>query len=886
MAKKPKQTPKKSRKPAADRPAGAPKGSKGAEDQFCIVGVGASAGGLEAFTALLKALPPDPGMALVFVPHLDPTHESAMTELLSRATRLRVIDVQDGLRVKPNCVYVLPPNTVITITGRVLRLAKRDPGAPHMPVDTFFRSLAQDSGRNAIGVILSGTASDGTLGAAAIKGEGGITFAQDSRTAKYDGMPNSAVAAGSIDFILPPEGIAAELGRIRFHPYVADPQLEVKEEPFADHDGELLQLFRMLKQVSKIDFSEYKPATIRRRILRRMALKQIEDIAEYVKLLQKKPSEVDALYQDILINVTSFFRDPEVFDKLKDSIYPEIVGKRMPGDPVRIWVPGCSTGEEVYSHAMALLEYSAQIRSEISIQIFGTDLSESAIRKARLGIYPDSISAHVSAARLRRFFLKTEGGYQISKAVRDMCVFAIQNVFNDPPFSHIDLVSCRNVLIYLSPALQKRVIPIFHYALNPTGFLMVGNTEGLVGTGAELFELADKKHKIYRKRPVATPVAFGISPRQLDPYRERAEPATPKEPEAMVHTPIELQREADRLLLTKYVPASVLVNERLDVLQTRGGINRYLELPTGRATLNLLKMAKAGLFFELQKALEEVRKTSAAVRKKKVPVERNGGVLAVDLEVIPFQTPLQSQHGYLIVFNESDSAAPAPAAAPPAPASVKTAAAQEQIAQLKQELSATKEYLQSIIEALEASNEELQSANEEIQSGNEELQSTNEELQTSKEELESANEELNTVNEEMQHRNHQLTQLNNDLSNLLASINIPIVMLDADLSVRRYTAPAEELLGLTPTDLGRPIRRVPQKLTLAELEEMMLGVIRDVVPRQRDLEIGETWHRLRVTPYRTVDNKIDGVVVTLMDLGEFKPAKRGKANNEKTVKPN
>jgi two-component system, chemotaxis family, CheB/CheR fusion protein len=830
-----------------------------------VAGVGASAGGLEAFTELLKPLPAKPGMAFVLIPHLDPKHESAMTELLARGTGMQVRQVHDGMKVTPDCVYVIPPNRMMTIDKGVLRLAQREhESGPPMPIDAFFRSLAQDCGKNAIGIILSGTASDGTLGAAAIKNEGGITFAQEARSAKYSGMPNSAIASGHIDFILPPDGIARELMRIRQHPYVSDAEPEKPEEVSIDRGSELDQIFRLLKQVRKVDFSDYKPATIRRRILRRMALGRVENFHDYLQMLHENPKEIDALHHDILINVTNFFRDPDAFEALNEIVYPVILQGRQASDTLRVWVPGCSTGEEAYSHAISLMEYVNRVRADVSIQIFGTDISEEAIRTARTGIYRDSITSDVPPARLRRFFSKVERGYQISKAVRDMCVFATQNVFNDPPFSHMDLVSCRNVLIYMSSVLQKRVIPIFHYALKPTGFLMVGNTEGIVGAGAELFEPADKRHKIYRKKLVASPVAFGI-PRehfehQMPPLANHIVPSGESEP---VRTPIELQREADRLLLTRYVPAAVVVNDRFEILQIRGRANRYLEFPSGKATLNLLKMAKSGLLFQLQNVLEEARAKASSVRKENVQFEADGAFESVTIEVIPFQAPLQSQKNFVVIFEEVTSGPKVEL--PPRP--LESADAKDrQIAQLKQELLATKEYLQSIIEALEASNEELQSANEEIQSGNEELQSTNEELQTSKEELESANEELNTVNEEMQHRNVELTHANNDLLNLLASVNIPIIMLDAGLNIRRLTPQVEDVLGITPQDVGRPIRHVQLKSKVHDLERRMLDVIEELQPAELNVQDGQNrYYRLRITPYRTMDNHIEGVVLSLLD---------------------
>jgi two-component system, chemotaxis family, CheB/CheR fusion protein len=837
---------------------------------FPIVAIGASAGGLEAFSNLLRALPPEPGMALIFIPHLDPTHESAMVELLSRTTSLPVYQAREGMRAATNAVYVLPPNSDMTISEGVLHLVKREAGrGHHMPIDTFFRSLAQDQTANAIGVILSGTANDGTLGLSAIKDAGGITFAQDLQTAKYDGMPNSAVAAGVVDYVLPPVLIAQELLRIQKRP---TPQPVAGAGDFEGKDRLLKEIFRLLKTSSKVDFVDYKAATIRRRIARRMNINQVAELSDYVKLLHRNPQEVEALYRDVLINVTSFFRNPDVFESLREVVYPKMLADRSSSDPVRVWVPGCSTGEETYSHAISMVEMLSELRLEVAIQIFGTDLSEQAIQRARAGIYKESISNEVSEVRLRRFFHKIPEGFQISKSIRDMCVFARQNVFSDPPFSRMDLISCRNVLIYLSPVLQKKVIPIFHYALKEHGFLLVGNTEGLLGSGAEIFDLVERKSKIYQKKSVPSPVTFGLT---LSPHTPgeiaqlKADRAAEKE--EIPNTPADVQREADRLLLSKYVPSAVVVNDVLEIVQTRGRTNRYLELPAGRASLNLLKMARPGLLYELRGLIEGARKNGIPVSKDGVVLEDGNVSITLRLEVIPFRTPARDQRHFLVLFEEKDSTSSPVAPSPHAQTPEEIADSKDvQIAQLKQELASTKEYLQSIIEAQEATNEELQSANEEIQSGNEELQSTNEELQTSKEELESANEELNTVNEEIQHRNQQLAQLSNDLINLLHSATIPVVMLGEDLHIRRFTPEAERVFGFSSHDVGKALTHLQLNLDIPQLERWMLDVMRDIIMRNEQVRARDgKMYRLRITPYRTLENKIDGVVLTLLDISDL-----------------
>jgi two-component system, chemotaxis family, CheB/CheR fusion protein len=871
----------------------APNGSR----RFPVVGIGASAGGLEAATAFFKELSPHLGIAYVLVLHLDPARESKVTEILGRATPMSVLQVKDGMRVAPDQVYVIPPNCEMTIDHWILHLRDRETHrSANTTIDTFLRSLAVTQGNDAIGVILSGTASDGTLGLEAIKGEGGITFAQEPASAKYDGMPASAIHSGCVDFILTPVGIAKEIARIRQHPYIAD-RLNPEAQPVGDN-ADMEQIFRLLRRITTVDFSGYKLPTIGRRIQRRMALRKIDNLKDYGRFLHRDPHEVAALYKDLLINVTSFFRNPEAFAALKRVVYPPILEARtLASGPIRIWVPGCSTGEETYSHAISIIEFLGEERADIPIQVFGTDLSEGAIQRARAGVYKENIEADVTPARLRRFFYRADGGYQIKKTVRDLCIFSTQNVFQDPPFSRIDLLSCRNVMIYLSQSLQKRVIPIFHYALNPTGFLMLGNTEGLLSAGSELFEMTDKKEKIFRKRLVPGPIAFGFAVGKPDhPPSESQVSEAPLKSSESPRSPMEQQREADRLLLARYVPPAVLINEHLEIIQTRGRTSSFLELPSGKASLNLLKMARPGLLFELRDAIEEARKQGFEAIRQHVRVEGEK-TKTVTIRVIPFKVPNQAHHSFLIIFEseaavEDVSSTAVLAKVPRGPLVVDTLGTEEesrldkQFFQLRQELAATREYLQSIIESQEGTNEELQSANEEIQSGNEELQSTNEELQTSKEELESANEELHTVNEEMQHRNELLAQLNNDLTNLLYSVSLPIVMVGADLSVRRFTPQAAAVLGLTSSDIGRPLPRLRLKLNMGSLEQNMLDVIQQVQSQQlRVQDIEGKWCVLRIVPYRTMDNRIDGAVLSVMsEMGSFSVKQEGTIEKVKGAK--
>ena len=839
---------------------------------FPIVGIGASAGGLEAFSELLSDLPVDAPMAFVLVQHLDPKHPSILTEILSRTTRIPVVEVKHGMRVGPGRVYVMPSNTRMTIVGRVLHLAPRsdDPG-PHMPIDHFLRSLAEDLGSRAIGVILSGSASDGALGLKAIKAEGGITFAEAPQSAKFDGMPRSAVASGAVDFVLAPKGIAQELTRIGRHPYLAETGAAPFAEPLTGGPKALDQILRMLREKHGVDFTLYRQTTIRRRIARRMLVHGIDTLENYRRYLEEHPSQVQALYNDLLVNVTRFFRDPEVFRILERSVFPGIIKQRPPAAPIRIWAPGCATGEEAYSLAIALLESLGDADGTFPIQLFGTDVSEAAIVKARAGMYLENIELDVPAARLRRFFVKLDGQYQVRKSVRELCVFAKQNLATDPPFSKMDLIVCRNVLIYLEPELQKRVLSIFHYALKAPGFLVLGVSE-TVGPLSDLFSVVDKKYKVYTKRPTSR--RFDLRLSSLDRGTGKMGPGrAARSTDEAGGSRSDLLREVDRILLGKYAPAGVLVNEAAEILQFRGHTSPYLEPAPGQASLNLLKMAREGLLMELRMAIDKARKQSAPVRRERLSIKQDGGSVLVTLEVIPMSGPARERN-YLVLFERvppsGESRAPGSTArgATPRP---RQAATERQTESLRQELTATKEFLQSIIEEREATNEELQAANEELQSSNEELQSTNEELETAKEELESVNEELTTVNEAQQHRNAELSQLNNDLNNLFAGDTIPIVMLGSDGRIRRFTPTAGKVLNLIPADLGRPIGDIRTTLDLSDLEQVCAHVIATATVVEREVRDRDgRWYSLRVRPYTTADNAVDGAVITLADINAFK----------------
>ncbi|HJT18274.1 MAG TPA: CheR family methyltransferase [Thermoanaerobaculia bacterium] len=815
---------------------------------FPIVGVGASAGGIEAFTELMRNIPENPGMAFVFVLHQDPKHESNLVHVIARSTRLPVETARDRMRVESNHVYVLPPNAEADMENGTLRIHQRGSGTGI--IDHFFRSLAEDQGPRAIAVVLSGSASDGALGVKEIKAEGGITFAQD-RSAKMDSMPQAAIAGSFVDFVLSPSQVAEELLRIARNDYLRESRAHLPEQ-------ELMKLFTLIHARHDIDFTHYKPTTIERRIRRRMALRKANTLEKYLQIVNDDPTEIENLYSDILIKVTEFFRDPDVFRALELEVFPELMRERK-DDSIRAWVPGCATGEEVYSLAISMLESASTGSWSCPIQIFGTDVSESAIERARVGLYPESIVAEVSPDRLRRFFSKVEGGYRISKSVRDCCIFARQNVTKDPPFSKLDLISCRNVMIYFGTALQRKVISIFNYALRPDGFLLLGSSE-TIGNFGDLFGVVDRKHKIYRKQTaVARPAMhFDMVRPPQAPERENAEP------EGLA--PNAVFREADRVLLNRYTPSGVLINENLDVLQFRGRTSRYLELPPGTASFNLLKMAREGLLADLRTAIHTARKKDAPERREGIRVKFDDHTIVINLEVIPF-VGASKERFLLVLFEEVEAEKKGRVSKKkkeePEPSS-------KQNERLKRELEATREYLQSIIEEQEAMNEELRSANEEIQSSNEELQSTNEELETAKEELQSSNEELTTLNEELENRNQELATANNDLVNLLSSIDIPVVMLDSGLRIRRFNPGAQRMLNLIPSDIGRPIADMKTSLQLDNLDSIVSEVIEKLETRELYVEDRSGRRQfLRIRPYKTTDNKIDGAVLVLIDVDEL-----------------
>lgn len=816
------------------------------EEACPIVGVGASAGGLEAFGQLLADIPEDTGMAYVLIQHLTPTHETMLSELLSKLTRLPIQEATQGVRVKSGHIYTIPPNVSMTIEGGALKLAPRsDAVAPFMPIDHFMHSLAYDQQDRAIGVILSGAGTDGTLGLEEIKAVGGITFAQNEKEAKYDSMPKSAILNGCVDSILPAKEIGQELTRIGMHPCMA-PVEEEGSSVLTLEEGHYQKILGILHTVAGVDFTAYRDTTIKRRIMRRMVLHTKEGLVDYIALLEHEPVEVMALYNDLLINVTSFFREPGTFEALKTTVFPEWFKDKDASPLLRIWVPGCSTGQEAYSLAMALLEYLSDKAIHPTIQIFATDLSdEKALQKAREGLYPESIEGEVSPQRLQRFFNKENGRYRISKSIREMCVFAKHNVAADPPFSRMDLISCRNLLIYLALPLQRRVIPTFHYSLNPGGFLLLGASE-TIGAFTDLFDVVDQQHRIYQRKAAAL--------RAYPHFQAKDFPAnTPQAARTRLPTATtaDWQREADRQVLGRYAPAGVLVNDNLDILQFCGKTSPYLESPAGEPSHNLLRMACEGLFPALRNAIDQCRTQNAAVYCKGTRIRKDKKMREIEIQVLPIKLPSSGESCFLVLFEEGKG--------PSVSASQQEEAVSEpsEVAQLRQEMGALHEYLQSVIEQKDAINEELRATNEEILSSNEEFQSTNEELETAKEELQSVNEELTTVNEQLNHRNKELNKLNGELKDardyakaIVETVREPLLVLDAHLRVQVANPAFYKFFRVTPErtenqlifDLGNRQWDIPELRRLLE----------SILPRQATMVDFEMRHTFEIIGSKTM----------------------------------
>jgi two-component system, chemotaxis family, CheB/CheR fusion protein len=831
-----------------------------------IVGIGASAGGLQAFTEFLAGLPADGPMSFVLIQHLNRAHPSELAELLRRSSPLPVVWLHEATKPQAGAVYVLPPGHQLTVVEGVLR---PEPG-PAEPtptiIDRFLRSLAIDYKERAIGVILSGTGTDGALGLRAIKDAGGLSFVQDRASALFNGMPRAALGEGFTDFVLPPARIAEELVRLTQQSARLWNPLSPTPDENADPEN-LAALFRVLNARTGVDFSDYKQSTIMRRVVRRMALTRSESLADYVKLLYKSREEVAALHEGMLINVTEFFRDQEYFDYLGGQVLPEILQHHDDRQPIRIWVPGCSTGEEAYTYSMLLAEVQERAGKTLPVQIFGTDVSELAIAIARNGTYSTSEVARLGRERIQRFFVATERGYVVKKSIRDACVFARQNLTKDSPFSKLDVVSCRNLLIYLGASLQKRLMPMFHYALRPGGYLVLGNSES-VGQYAELFRLVDRRFRIYSRKATPRRVNFDIAFESVLQTANHPITSSPM-PEETKET-FDLMREADRLVLGRHAPPGVLVNEDMEILQFRGNVTPFISPAPGRASLSLTKMAREGLASEVQGAVLQAREENTRIRRTCVVRHETGDLRSLEIDVTPIDSPVARERFYLILFIAAEPR-PTPTEGTDGNRETPPPGDDARIEQLKHDLGVTRSYLQTTIEKHEATNQELRAANEEIQSSNEELQSTNEELETAKEELQSTNEELTTVNEELHSRQLELIQLNNDLNNFINSVHLPIIILGQDMRIRRFTPMTERVLNIIPSDVGRPLSDLNLNLNIQELPRLMAEVMESLTIREMEVRDSHgRMYSLRLRPYKTADNKIDGVVMTLIDIGEVK----------------
>jgi len=850
----------------------APDASVSVKVGFPIVGIGASAGGLAAFEAFFSGMPADtdPGMAFVLVQHLAPDHKSILTDLIRRYTRMQVSEVQDGMVVQPNCAYIIPPNRDMAFLNGMLQLL--EPAAPRgqrLPIDFFFRSLAQDQRERAIGIILSGTGSDGTLGVRAIKGEGGMVMVQNPESTEYDGMPRSALATSLVDYELPPAEMPAQLIAYAAHAFGKLPPTPPVPTPTTEHG--LNKIFVLLRNQVGHDFSQYKPSSIQRRIERRMAVHQIETLNHYVKYLQQTPVEVEALFRDLLIGVTHFFRDPDTFQALEQQVIPQIFAGKRADAVIRVWSMGCSTGEEAYSLAILLAERQEALKQSFKVQVFATDIDHAAIATARAGLYSASIAADLTPERLARFFVADPGGgvYRIHKSIRDLLVFSEQDVIRDPPFSRMDLISCRNLLIYLNGDLQKKLMPLFHYALNPGGYLFLGASE-TVGEFTDLFATKDRKQKIYQRRDDVADARRALPGQWLPPLTTRGESLPAALVKKTFPNPLSLRELTEQVILQQVAPAAALVNDAGDLLYLHGRTGRYLEPAPGEVGVsNILKMACEGLQRDLTIALRRVAESREIVRCPGLRVKTNGDFATVNLTLRPVELVDAATLLYLIFLEEvlPTAAEPPPPAAPGSEAADPEAC----IVALQQELRAKDEYLQSTHEELETANEELRSANEEMQSVNEELQSTNEELETSKEELQSVNEELATVNAELQTKVAGLSQANNDLNNLLAGTGIGTVFVDLQLRILRFTPSATPIINLIVSDIGRPVAHVVSNLVgYDRLVADIQAVLDSLIPHEREVQTqAGRWYALRIQPYRTLDNLIEGAVITFVDITEM-----------------
>ncbi|HMI39511.1 MAG TPA: chemotaxis protein CheB, partial [Nitrospiraceae bacterium] len=832
---------------------------------FPIVGIGASAGGLEAMEEFFRHMPPSSGMAFVVVSHQHAGHVSLLPNLLSKYTAMPMVEVTDGMDVEANRVYMAPGGINLAMLHGTLHFMEcPSQDRVPLPIDYFFRSLAEDQKPRAVGIILSGTGSDGTLGLRAIKAESGMTIAQEPQSAKYQGMPRSAIAAGVVDVVKPAGQMSESL--LAYARSLTRPAL-----PAPEHDGSqtLRKILILLRDRTGNDFALYKENTVQRRIERRMNVHQIENVRQYLRFAQANPHELDTLFQELLIGVTSFFRDPQAFQALVHKGLPSLVEGKSEGATLRLWVAGCSTGEEAYSLAIILKEYLTRQKRRLIVQMFASDLDNRAIETARLGLYPAGIAGDVTPERLQRFFTKEDHSYRVKKEIRDMVVFATHNVLTDAPFTKLDLLSCRNLLIYLEAKAQQKLLPLFHYALKPQGVLFLGSSES-IGGFESLFTVIDRKGKLFRRtgEPGAVPRLERFPGGVIGTATAQAETEVRLAPPRSASIPDLIQQ----LLASRYAPAAVVVNERGEVVYIQGHTGTYLEPAPGPATHHLIEMAREGLQHDLALALHMAARKEDDVVRHDVRMKANGGVILVNVTVKKIDEPEPLDGLFLVTFEQAQAdklaarrGAPARTAAP----------LKKGETGLMRELQFTKQRLQHTIEELQTSNEQLKSTNEELQSTNEELQSTNEELETTKEELQSINEELLTVNAELQGKVDAIADAHVDLQNLLNGTEVATIFLDNDLRIKRFTTEVKRVSHLIAIDVGRPLSDIASKLTSDRLVEEAQNVLQTLVVKEREVQTADgSWFFLRILPYRTSKNIIDGLVLTFLDITKMKEAER------------
>jgi two-component system CheB/CheR fusion protein len=836
-----------------------------------VVGIGASAGGLEALETFFANLSPNTGFAFIVVSHQQPGHISLLPDLLNNFTDMPVLTAQDGMFLKRDHVFVCPPGKNLALLNRRLHLMDcQKHNSEHLPIDYFLRSLAEDVQEMGIGIILSGTGTDGTLGLKAIKGVSGMTMVQEPKTAKFDGMPSSAIAMGDVDFVLPTEKMGLQLIQYCKGPYFKSIHTDQAEALVASEP--IQKIFILLRNRSGHDLSAYKPTMIKRRIARRMNIHQIKNPNNYVQFLQENPIELDKLFKELLINVTSFFRDAAAFEALSALALPKLFEGKPDSYELRVWVTGCSSGEESYSIAILLKEYMEKIGKAHRFQIFATDLDESAINRAREGIYPIGIAADVSPERLERFFKLDDSQYRISKEIREAVIFAAQNLIQDPPFTRVDLISCRNLLIYLSAELQKEIFPRFHYALNPGGILMLGTSES-IGNFDDLFSAIDKKWKIYQRKD--TRVSFPVSKLSLLPVNAKESSKASFKSLSSEFQTGNTARQIELLLLDRYAPFSVIINEHGKIVYIHGRTGKYLEPSTGQPVWNIIEMAREGLRLPLVSSLRLVtKKGETEIISSGLRIKTNGDFETIDLKLEKIMEPESLRDLFLVSFHPQISQNKLQLADNKKTA-LKFIDTPGEKEQLEQELFFTKESLKATIEELETSNEELKSTNEELQLTNKELQSSNEELETAKEEMQSLNEELNTVNSELQNKIESLSETNDDMQNLLNSTDIATIFLDGNLRIKRFTRQAKAIIKLIDSDIGRPLEDLVSTLKYDHLIDDAKTVLKTLVYKDTEVPtVNDDWYLLRILPYRTAGNMIDGLVISFVDIGRLKKAEQ------------